>query len=303
MRALAIPMVLAAAVALPAFAQAQSGNGAAAQPAVGAPDSDVQRIHVIEKRPFTEQGRWELSLFGPVQVNAKFTEHFGVATEVAYHLRENLAVQLGAVWFPLAQQSGLTEQLVIQAHQEPLAANALLLQGAAMAGLELMPVYGKLNIFDGKILRVGFYLNAGLGVAKTRLQLAQANTVNSQGQTVPTDSGRTFGDAGIRPMAALGAGFRVFLGERITLRLELRDLVYSAYVSQVNGCNLQDAAAIASQGEGAASSVSSGCDVSAFNDGKGNPMGNAAIAEDQIKQPSADVVNNLTAYTGLSYLF
>src|SRR5260370_37184198 len=32
-------------------------------PAVGLPDDGVLRIHVLEKRPFTEAGRWEGSCF------------------------------------------------------------------------------------------------------------------------------------------------------------------------------------------------------------------------------------------------
>ena len=149
-----------------------------------------------------------------------------------------------------------------------------------------MPVYGKITIFDGKILRLGFYLNAGIGGAKTRLQLK------------PSSSGRTFGDTGFRPMAGLGAGFRVFVSETFTVRLEVRDLVYSAYVSRVNGCTRADALAINDKGAGA-EGLSAGCNASAF----GGDATNAGIAADQLKDPSADVTNNVAFYGGLSYLF
>src|SRR4051794_27477036 len=163
-------------------------GGAGAQQQVGLPDGDVMRIHVVEKRPFTEAGRWELSFFGSTQVNPKFTVHAGVSAELAYHIRENLAAQLGLTWFPLAVQSTLSEELLTKAAEAPESAEAFLLQGDVVAGLELMPIYGKLNIFDGKILRLGVYLNAGLGVAKTRLQLRQSTDIKT---------GRTFGDTGI----------------------------------------------------------------------------------------------------------
>src|SRR5579859_4831978 len=71
-----------------------AAGSAGAQEMVGLPDGDVMRVHVLEKRPFTEAGRWELSLFGMTQVNPKFTVHAGVSAELAYHLRENLAAQL-----------------------------------------------------------------------------------------------------------------------------------------------------------------------------------------------------------------
>lgn len=290
-RAYAAAALIASALAAPAGAQ---------EPALGAPDDEVQRIHVVEARPFTEAGRLELTLFAPTQVNSRFTEHAGVAAELAYHLRENLAVQVGLLWFPLAHLSRFAEELVVRARQEPLAADALLLQGAALAGLELMPVYGKLDVFDGKILRLGVYLNASLGAGKTRLQLSPAREAVG-GVERDNPQGRNYGDAGLRPMAALGVGFRVFLNERATVRVELRDLVYPAYVARVNGCSAADTAAIVR--DGAAAQVSRGCDVVAFDDAAGNPKPRAAAANDQIATPSADVVNNLTAYAGLSYLF
>ena len=254
-------------------------------------DDAVQRVHVIEKRPFTEAGRWELTGFLPVQINSKFTFHAGVAAELAYHLRENLAVQVGIGWSPISWRSTLTEELIKKVNQEPLASNALLLQADAVAGLELMPVYGKITVFDGKILRLGFYLNAGIGAAKTRLQLEPADS----------ETGRTYGDTGFRPMGALGAGFRVFIGESATIRLEVRDLVYSAYVSRVNGCNITDATAISKDGR--AASVSSGCSIDAFGSSLPEIQGNATVAASQLRDPSADIINHIAFFGGFSYLF
>ena len=157
------------------------------------------------------------------------------AAEVAYHLRENLAAQVGVWYFPVSVQSALSEELLTKGRVAPESAEAFLLRYAALAGLEMMPVYGKLNVFDGKILRLGMYLNAGLGAAKTRVQLRPSSDPST---------GRTFGDTGFRPIASLGLGLRVFLGEQLTVRVELRDFAYSGYVSRVNGCSAADANAI-----------------------------------------------------------
>ncbi len=273
-------------------------TAAAAQQQVGLPDPDVMRIHVLEKRPFTESGRWEVSFFGAAQVNPKFTVHDGFSGEIAYHIRENLAVQLGASYFPIAHQSTLAEELLTKADEAAEPAEAFLLQGDVVAGLELMPIYGKLNVFDGKILRLGVYLNAGLGLAKTRLQLRQS--------TDPT--GRTYGDTGLRPMASLGVGLRVFVTEQFTVRLELRDLAYSGYASEINGCNKQDVQAIyaAEQiGQAAsASDLSPGCDQGAFGavGGKAAQL-NSAAAKELLANPSAEVINNIAFQGGISWLF
>ena len=280
------------------FSLATAARPAAAQqaPAVGLPDPDVMHIHVLEKRPFTEAGRWELSFFGATQVNPKFTVHAGFSAEVAYHLRENLAAQLGVSYFPIAQQSTLSEELLTKASEAPESAEAFLLQCDAVLGLELMPIYGKLNVFDGKILRLGAYLNAGLGLAKTRLQLRPS--------TDPT-TGRTYGDTGFRPMASLGVGLRVFVSEQFTVRLELRDLAYSGYVSQVNGCNYNDVVKIeaAEALGGTASQLSAGCDERAFGSPGLQAKLNASGAKDLLATPSAEVINNVAFQGGVSWLF
>jgi len=259
-------------------------------------DPDAVRVHVLEKRPFTEAGRWEVSFFGNTQVNPKFTVHTGVAAEVAYHLRENLAAQVGLWYFPVSVESTLSEELLTKAREAPETAEAFLLRGAALAGLELMPIYGKLDVFDGKILRLGMYLNGGLGVAKTRLQLRPS--------TDPV-TGRTFGDTGFRPVASLGIGLRVFLSDRMTVRLELRDFAYSGHVSRVNGCNAEDAAKIeaAEANAQAAAGLSAGCDERAFGAAGTQAQLNAGAAKDLLSRPSADVINNISFQGGVSWLF
>ncbi len=289
---------LAAILLTGSTALAQTAPAFATQPAVAGDDGEVQRIHVIEQRPFTEAGRWELTASLPVQVNPKFTIHAGITAELAYHLRENLAAQVGVTWFPVAYQSTLSEELLTKADEAPFSAEAFLLQGAVLAGLEFMPIYGKLNVFDDKILRLGFYLNAGLGAGKTRLQLRPS--------TSPL--GRSYGDTGYRPVAALGGGFRVFVTERLTVRLELRDFAYSGYVSKVNGCGYGDAVAIQAAAQTntlpAAGTVSSGCNPTAFGDGFPAIRLNSAGATDLLKPPaSAEVINNIVFQGGISYLF
>jgi hypothetical protein len=102
-------------------------------------------------------------------------------------------------------------------------------------------------------------------------------------------------------MGGLGAGFRVFIGEKMTVRLELRDLVYSAYVSRVNGCSAADANAIKTSGGSA--TVGSGCSVGAFGESDADIRNNAAIAAEALRDPSADVINHIAFFGGISYLF
>src|SRR5260370_18904577 len=57
-------------------------------PAVGLPDDDGLRIHVLEKRPFTEAGRWERSFFPPAPVKPKITLHARFSGQPAHHIRD-----------------------------------------------------------------------------------------------------------------------------------------------------------------------------------------------------------------------
>jgi len=255
-------------------------------------DREVQRVHVVVRRPFSEANRAELTLFALGQVNPHFTVHAGVGVELSYHLRENLAALASVTYNALAHQSSLTEELAAKVDQQPLAASALLLQADALAGLELMPIYGKISFFDRTILRLGLYVNAGLGVAKTRLQLRPSDAVG----------GRSFGDTGFRPEAGLGVGARVFAGDRFTVRLELRDRVYSAYVSKVNGCTVQDARAIRGGGSGA-TGLSPGCSASSFGGSEDEIKSGAGSAAIQLGEPSSSVINNIAFQGGVSWLF
>jgi hypothetical protein len=155
-----------------------------------------------------------------------------------------------------------------------------------------MPVYGKLSLFGGNVLRLGLYLDAGLGIAKTRLQLRPSTSVD----------GRAFADAGFRPAGALGAGLRIFAGDRFTVRLELRDRIYSAYVDKVNGCTASDAAQIRDAGA-AATGLSSGCSPGSFGGTEAQMKGSAATAALLLAQPSSGAINNLAFQGGVSWLF
>src|SRR5262249_25951892 len=142
-------------------------------------------------------------------------------------------------------------------------------------------------------------ISAGAGVGSTRHQL------HHQDPSGPA----TFGDTGLRFVGSVGAGFRVQFGSRFALRLEVRDLAYTARVDRVNGCNSADLTAMTSrlqQGHPVTSAqVSSGCSVSSFSGTKSgyNLSNDVPLALNLVNIPSSDVLNNLGLYAGVSILF
>ncbi len=91
----------------------------------------------------------------------------------------------------------------------------------------------------------------------------------------------------------------------------MRDLVYTARVDRVNGCNAEDLTAMAAKVDQAQSvagaAVSGSCQVSRFDgiDPKTNynRSNDVPLALGLVNVPSSDVLNNLGLYVGLAYVY
>ncbi len=258
-------------------------------------------IHVVERKQFADRGKQELAVY-PVaaQVNGKYTEHLGTAVSYTYHLHEAFGLQLAGLYNWHATDSSFSRELIDKVSQEPLAATSLLLQWAIEGGVEVAPLYGKFAVAE-QLVHFALVFTGGAGVASTRHQLKPGNVGGPA----------TFGDTGMRLAGSVGGGFRVQLGDRFAIRLELRDLLYSARVTRVNGCSSEDLSAMAAkldQGQAVGSAtVSSGCDLHRFDgiDGRTNynRSNDIPLALNLISNPSSDVLNNIGIYAGLSFSF
>jgi outer membrane beta-barrel protein len=246
-----------------------------------------QQVHVLISRSERDEGKNEIALSFPVQVNGKFTEHFGIGLDWAYHLREAFAVTAGGTYYVRGVQSAFTEEELIQkAKQQPFTASALLLKYEGHAGIELSPIYGKFAFFDQSVVQFGFYLGSAFGVGDTRVQLRPADP--------NTKRDRTFGETGPRPVGIFNAGFRMFFSEHIAFKAEIRDTIFSDEVTRINGCSSQDLVKVQSNG-----AVSTTCDKTKFLD----RAADGAIAADLVNQPSSDVLNIIAFAASISVLF
>ena len=242
------------------------------------PNSPDVALHVVQKKDYTDRGRVELTLYpAAVQVNGKFTQHVGGAMGVTYHLHENFALMAMGLWNYFNDESPFSNELNEKASVSAHAATSLLLVGGAMAGVEVTPFYGKVAFGDGNLVQFSLVVNGAAGAGATRHQLRPTNAAGPA----------THGFTGWRFMAEVGGGLRAKLAEHFSLRLELRDILYSATVSTVNGCSAADLS-----GTGA---VSPGCSLPAPND--------VPLALALVRNPSSDVLNNLGLYFGASVDF
>jgi outer membrane beta-barrel protein len=292
----------------------------AATTAPVAADSEAQRlvsgaplfnpnvaVHIVEQKAYSDSRKSEVVVF-PVamQVNGKFTQHFGTMGSFVYHLQENFGLQVsgGYNWYNV--ESSFNGELVEKFRVEAQAATSLLWTWGVMGGVEVSPLYGKFTLFEGTLAHFSFVLTGGVGAGGTRHQL-KPETVKTDG----TISQATYGDTGARFMGSLGAGFRLQLGQRFAFRLEVRDVVYTARMERVNGCNVDDLRAmdmkIRSGQDPATATVGSTCNVDTFTgtiEGTDIKRSNdVPLALNLVRIPSSDVLNNIGLYLGISFLF
>jgi outer membrane beta-barrel protein len=265
-------------------------------------------VHIVERKEYADKWARELTLYpGVAQVNGKFTNHLGLATAFTWHLHENFALMVMGMWNYLARESDFNAELIDKVRAEPPPATSLLLVGGALGGVEVTPFYGKFVFYDSYLVHFAVVLSAGAGAGMTRHQLKPANAAGPA----------TFGETGWRFLAEIGGGFRVQFARWITLRLEIRDIVYTARVDAVNGCNRTDLHALDDAlrtGRPLSSAVvAPACNVSRFEgvdeQGDDDPSNDRQRSDDVplafalVKVPSSDVLNNLGVYLGVSLTF
>jgi outer membrane beta-barrel protein len=291
----AVPAAPAAATpqAAPAAAAAKPAAPAAAvaQPAGGdqgylegraGSTSPNERISTIQKMGYSDAKKGEAIAYPlAFQLNSKFTQTFGFALAANYAIQENFALQLNFNYSYLAGNTAFGNSLIDQKVRAQ-AADDLFLRGGLTAGFEVAPIYGKFTFYETNLIQFRFVVNAGAGVGKTEVQLTAHEPI-------------VYGDAGYRFLGNLGLGFRILLGDRVAIRLEVRDLIYTARVDHINGCTASDLNS---------PSPPSSCNIAAFG-----PPGetSTATAKNQANQLLTDnssaVLNNLLLFTGVSYLF
>lgn len=249
-------------------------------------------VHIVEQKAYSDKFRHEVMLFGAAQINGKFTQHFGLGLGYIFHLQENFGFQLSGYYNAYAEESAFVGELVEKVRSEPQAATSLLNTWGALAGVEFTPVYGKFALFSETLLHFSIVLNGGIGIGGTRHQL---KPVNEAGPA-------TYGNTGLRFLGGLGGGFRLQIGKHVAVRIEVRDVVYTARVDNVNGCNTQDLRAmdnaLRAGMKHTSANVSGGCNASSF------ASTDVPLANNLVKPPiSSDVLNNLGLYLGASFIF
>lgn len=222
---------LAAALAL--FAAPASAQEDAEGADTGAVDREAgplrDRIRPVSGHLFLKAGRFEISPAASLSVRDSFFTKVGFGGSITYHFIETLALSLrGAYVLPLVAGAAQICTVTVDENNNqvrscrPPAYDEL--DGKApgqirlLAGAELQwaPIYGKLSVLAEQFLHFDIYAILGGAVVGY-----QGPPETAGGPSRPLYS----------PALNAGAGMRFFLNRFITVRGELRDVVYSETIS------------------------------------------------------------------------
>lgn len=228
----ALALLLAVLVLVPLRALAQDQDQPTSSPSsseseagdVSEVDKDAQgplreRIRPVSGNLFLRKGRFEISPSAGVSMRDAFYTKYLVGGTLTYHPTETLGIGLrGAYSIPVVSGSAqicsfeADERGCRKPTQEELDRGGL---GnlRLLAGLDLQwaPIYGKLSLLSSYFAHFDMYGIVG------------ASLVQYRGPTPNTDS--EVQDYWT-PGGNVGVGFHFFLTRSITLRTELRDLIY-----------------------------------------------------------------------------
>lgn len=191
--------------------------------------------NVIQNKFFVKTNRFEIApSFGYIPNNAFVSEPLGGAF-LAYHFREDLAVEGAILYAPNTGDAGvkpLTKTLVAIAYEgnsdttfkQPLDR----LQLGAIFDARWTPVYGKINMIGEGVLNFDFYATGGLGLLLITKDYASVNPDYASGASDNPVLLEAQPETVSNVAVNLGVGFDFFLTQTVALKLDARSVLYVA---------------------------------------------------------------------------
>lgn len=210
-------LALACLCATPAFAASEDEAGDVSEVDKDSSGPLKDRVRPVSGHLFLMDGRFEVSpgiglslrdaFWQKVGFGAAFTYHFTEAVGVSARGTYNLSLISGAAQIcdPVGGGCALpTEAELSTANGQPANVSFGRMSFLASIDLQWAPLYGKLALFSEKILNFNMYVLAGPTFLLYGPPDATEFTVGGN----------------------VGVGFRFFLNEWLTIRLEVRDVLY-----------------------------------------------------------------------------
>ncbi|MBI5549668.1 MAG: outer membrane beta-barrel domain-containing protein [Deltaproteobacteria bacterium] len=220
MRRFAIPLLTLAMAVAPAAGWAADAEKKAEKEAEEAAQekrpSLADKIAPVSGNLFLKSGRFEITPNVGFSLGDAFFQKYAFGLKLNYHLAESISVGLHGA-YALATPGGAVSVCRSDGCRSPEMDDLQNVPGkvSMLAGLELgfSPIYGKVNVIAEKVLHFDIAVVGGIDLV---------NYAAPVGQGTFTVGGH------------LGLGQRFFITPSVTLRVELRDYIYSGKTVQLS---------------------------------------------------------------------
>lgn len=170
--------------------------------------------------------RFEVAVSANAETYKGLTEQMGIGASLAWHLHPLLALRASGTWNAITRESAFKRELDGAARFEIESGHTALNVWNALLEVEALPLSGQIH----RNVHLGFVVHGGAGVGFTIHQLKPENAAGPA----------TFGETGLRPIGVVGTGVRLIIANRFVVRIDLRDVMFTAGAQTVNGCNRAD---------------------------------------------------------------
>lgn len=234
-RTIAATLVAAALLVRPGFAAAQTtdedaqaeakADEAASKQVKEQVDLDLdERIQPVSGKMFVKDGRHELTPTLGLSLGDAFFTKYLVGARYAYHLTEDLSAGLSFAYAFSSPSGAVTRcdsdgQNCRVPTRDDLARAPGDVGMMATAEVAWAPLYGKISVLAQRVLHFDTYGLLGAGVLETKIAPVGSRTVEST----------------MTPALHLGVGQRYFVSRDVTLRFEIRDVLYRQEVQGKTG--------------------------------------------------------------------
>lgn len=160
----------------------------------------ADRIKSVQRKAFIKRNRHEISATLGLSLNDAFYQHFLAGGSYAYHVLDAFALEAHFKGFfasPRTDAVRVVRATQVATPTPDLTAPIL----TSHLEAQFSPIYGKMSLMSEAIMTYDLYFSAGMGMAYT--------------------------DTGAHLLGTFAIGSRIFATDWLTVRAEIRDMLYS----------------------------------------------------------------------------
>lgn len=200
------------------------GIGALGSPTAHAKDDESLRkpIHVVQRKLFIKGLRFEVTPRGGAIFNDAFINTYTFGGDLFFHLNEWFSI--GGYFLSTHTSNSLNTEVLLKKPFE-LSADRSEIKHMGMGEIQWTPIYNKASLLGLKVLHYDFYFSASAGMLWATLHRTYSVTPTAENE------GREFefydSPSPVSHLAfSVGFGARIFVTKWMSVRLDIKDIIY-----------------------------------------------------------------------------